>query len=138
MSLDEGGLLRQLGAVPRLNRVRVGARRRGLNPAALHLEADAIGHSGEFAQSLAARLDTFSLKAKLNVSNERGQLTPPAGLLYEPSTPTSIRHATLGEYPGMSPERKSFLGVHSVPQQSPAEEPEEREARERKDAHRNC
>jgi hypothetical protein len=95
---DEGGLLALLGPVPRTCvRVGVGANRRGLDAAGLHLEPDAFGRSGEFAQSFAARVDTFSRKAKLNMSHERGQLTLLLGRRLSRAKPVS--GASVQEFP---------------------------------------
>jgi hypothetical protein len=92
MPLDEEVSLGQLRPVPRPSTCGgVGARRRRFDAATDHLEPDAVGRSGGFAQSFAARLDTFSRKAKLNVSNERGQLTPPAG--------SALRVGSADQYP---------------------------------------
>lgn len=44
----------------------------------------------------------------------------------------------MDERSGMSLDGRSFFGVYSVLQQSPGEQPEKREARERKNAQRNC
>jgi hypothetical protein len=80
----------------------VGARRRRFDAATDHLEPDVIGRSGEFAQAFAARLDTCSRKAKLNVSYERWQLAPPARSALRVGRPTSIRRAALGQCSGMT------------------------------------
>jgi hypothetical protein len=96
MSPDERGLLGLLGSVPRpLTCFSVSAKRGSFDAATFHLEPDAIGRSGEFAQSFSARLDILSRKAELNAGNECGQRKPPAG--------PALRVSSVDQYPSRHP-----------------------------------